>query len=860
LTLLLGVLWQRYSHRSRVQAEFERRAIVLADVLHSEFSHLLEALESIRDLYAARLDVERGEFERFSQRVIKQQPAIQGLDWIPRVPDTLRATFEASAQAEGITNFQFTERTSAGEFVRAGQRAEYFPVYFRQPPQGYTASLGFDLASHPARRAVLEHARDTGQMAATPPLKLLQGTGEHVGVLVFVPIYQHGVPTDTPAARQTHLHGFGLLVLRLDLAIQEALQGWDRTGLALSVTDNARPLAAGMLYVESPPAPADTFRWTRVLSIADRHWRLEVAFLPASALWVPRAIPTVVAIVTVGFSLTAMLSGYLLISMRRDTTERQQAEQRLREQTTLAALGTDIGRAVAWSKSPTEMLGLCTEAMVRHLDAAFARVWTLNAADNVLELQASAGMYTHLDGAHGRVPVGQFKIGLIAQERRPHLTNAVTADPRIGDKEWAHQQGMVAFAGYPLMVGDHLVGVIAMFARHPLSDFVLQALEGIANSIALGLEDLHARQALLESELRFRQLAEHIHEVFYLYDTERTQILYVSPAYEQLWGRSAQALYQRATDFIEAVYPEDRPGVYTMLDQHNRGEDSAIEYRIVRSDGAVRWILDRAFPFRDGKQNGYWVAGVAEDITERKQAEQMKSDFVSFVTHQLRTPLSGIKWLLELATSEDEPIAERLSYIQDAQASAARLTDLVNDLLDVSRLERGKMKIVPQAVQLVEVTRAVLLECEALVQVKDQRLSFDATPQVAPVWVDPLLIRQVILNLVSNATKFTPHGGTIAIALEQDEAAVRWTIHDSGIGIPPEAQRHIFEKFYRADNAYQAETEGTGLGLYIVRLILEQCRGRIWFESAADKGTTFIFTLPRWSASDASTDQEDPVS
>jgi hypothetical protein len=111
------------------------------------------------------------------------------------------------------------------------------------------------------------------------------------------------------------------------------------------------------------------------------------------------------------------------------------------------------------SEGLADMLSHCTEAIIRHLDAAFARVWTLNEADNVLELQASAGMYTHINGPHARVPVGQFKIGLIAQERQPHFTNAVMTDPRVGDKEWARREGMVSFAGYPLTVGDRLSGL-----------------------------------------------------------------------------------------------------------------------------------------------------------------------------------------------------------------------------------------------------------------------------------------------------------------------------------------------------------------------------------------------------------------
>jgi anti-anti-sigma regulatory factor len=133
------------------------------------------------------------------------------------------------------------------------------------------------------------------------------------------------------------------------------------------------------------------------------------------------------------------------------------------------------------------MLQLCAEAVVRHLDAAFARVWTLDETEDVLELQASAGMYTHLDGAHGRVPVGKFKIGLIAAERKAHLTNQVVGDPRVGDQEWARREGMVSFAGYPLVVDDRLVGVMAMFARQPLSEAVLQALGSVSREVGLGV-------------------------------------------------------------------------------------------------------------------------------------------------------------------------------------------------------------------------------------------------------------------------------------------------------------------------------------------------------------------------------------
>ncbi|MDT5159421.1 MAG: hypothetical protein QOH51_3778 [Acidobacteriota bacterium] len=182
-----------------------------------------------------------------------------------------------------------------------------------------------------------------------------------------------------------------------------------------------------------------------------------------------------------------------------DITARKRAEEELDRRVRQAALGADVGIALAAGDVPLRRaLQHCAEAVVRHLDAAFARVWTLDREETTLELQASAGMYTHLDGAHGRVPVGKFKIGLIAEERQHHLTNSVVGDPRVGDQEWAVREGMVAFAGYPLIVGDHLAGVLALFSRRALADDTLEALASVANVIAQGIERRRAEEALAE--------------------------------------------------------------------------------------------------------------------------------------------------------------------------------------------------------------------------------------------------------------------------------------------------------------------------------------------------------------------------
>jgi len=185
--------------------------------------------------------------------------------------------------------------------------------------------------------------------------------------------------------------------------------------------------------------------------------------------------------------------------------ERRRGQTALLERARLAELTSDVGIALTQGGDVRAMLQLCAEALVRHLDVALARVWTLDDAGEVLELQASAGIYTHIDGAHSHVPLGRYKIGVIARERRPQLTNQVVGDPQIHDQEWVRREGLVAFAGYPLVVHDRVLGVMAMFARHALSEFVPKALGSVASAVTVGIERKRAEEALRRSEEQLRQ-------------------------------------------------------------------------------------------------------------------------------------------------------------------------------------------------------------------------------------------------------------------------------------------------------------------------------------------------------------------
>ncbi|MBF8276697.1 MAG: sensor histidine kinase response regulator [Candidatus Brocadiaceae bacterium] len=187
-------------------------------------------------------------------------------------------------------------------------------------------------------------------------------------------------------------------------------------------------------------------------------------------------------------------------------------EERTRElsdRSLLAELSAEVGLTVIQKGAIPDILQKCTEALVRHLNVAFARIWLFNEEKNILELQSSAGIYTHTDGEHKSIPMGKYKIGLIALERKPHLTNSVIGDPEIHNQEWAKRMGLISFAGYPIVIGEHLIGVMGMFAQKPLTDITLKALESIADTIALGIE----RKQIEEEHEKTKELLYHAQKI-----------------------------------------------------------------------------------------------------------------------------------------------------------------------------------------------------------------------------------------------------------------------------------------------------------------------------------------------------------
>ncbi|MEK7552814.1 MAG: ATP-binding protein [Patescibacteria group bacterium] len=234
------------------------------------------------------------------------------------------------------------------------------------------------------------------------------------------------------------------------------------------------------------------------------------------------------------------------------------------------------------------------------------------------------------------------------------------------------------------------------------------------------------------------------------------------------------------------------------------------------------------------------------DITKEKEIDQAKTEFVSLASHQLKTPLSAVNWYSEMMLEEEVgPLNDKQrEYLHNLQDSNRRMVELVNSLLNVSRIELGTFAIDPAPTNFAAVADEVLVELAPPVAAKNLSLNKQYDPAVPVINADPKLVRIIFQNLLSNAVKYTPAGGTITLTISRAGEQVSIKVTDTGYGIPNAARGKIFTKLFRADNIRDKEAEGTGLGLYIVRAIVEAAGGQIWFDSLEGQGTSFTVTLP----------------
>lgn len=540
----------------------------------------------------------------------------------------------------------------------------------------------------------------------------------------------------------------------------------------------------------------------------------------------------------------------------RDISERKRLQNREARLARHAVLHAEVSAAMSDSeKSLRAMLQICAAAVVRHLDAAFARIWLLNNEQKVLELEASAGLYTHLDGQHARISLGTFKIGLIAAEQKPHLTNSVQSDERVSDKEWALQEGMVSFAGYPLLVEGKTVGVIAMFARQSLESDTIEALDAVAPIIAQGVERKRTQDRLRETQRLIQAIFDNSSAVIHVKDLEG-RFLLVNRKFEEVVGLSSQEILGKSSFDLfplnaSAYHAADREVIET-------GKGLETE-KILTTDRGDRVFLATKSLLSDESSKPYALFEISTEITERKQAEsdlrEMQAELARLnrvmtvgeltasIAHEINQPLAAIvmngnaalRWLAlnppNLAKARDS--AELI--IRDADRASQVITR-IRALLKKAPPSKTMLDINEFVLEVVDLTRSEMVQ-------NGIRLSVELAGKLPGLPGDRIQLQQVMFNLIANAVEamraIQDRERLLTISSGSHNDEVVWiAVRDNGSGIDARAAQHLFDAFATT------KPDGMGMGLAISRSIIEAHGGRLWTEANKDFGATFQLTLP----------------
>lgn len=360
--------------------------------------------------------------------------------------------------------------------------------------------------------------------------------------------------------------------------------------------------------------------------------------------------------------------------------------------------------------------------------------------------------------------------------------------------------------------------------------------------------ELEEAQAKIEEEIqnvkKFQKAVDASTEAVVITDPLGA-IIYVNPAWTKLngytdteaIGRNLRILKSEKTkpEIFSALWEKISAGLpYVTEDLFNKRKNGT-EYQAGLS----------VFPVREGTQTLFYVA-ICQDITQRKEVDRAKTEFVSLASHQLRTPLSAIRWYSEMLMSSyvGQLNEKQMQYLKEIYQGNLRMIALVNALLNVSRIDLGTFAIEPEPMSLTETCDSVLAELLPQITAKGQTVTkiYDAAP--SSYLGDPKLMRIIFQNFLSNSVKYTQEGGHIEVEIAARAPDLYIRVSDNGYGIPKQQQNKMFEKLFRADNVRQKDTEGTGLGMYIIKAIVDSSGGRIWFESEENKGTTFHVLMP----------------
>jgi GAF domain-containing protein len=554
--------------------------------------------------------------------------------------------------------------------------------------------------------------------------------------------------------------------------------------------------------------------------------------------------------------------------LERRVVERTAQLQREQQNTeTLLHILTEVSSSLDLDRALNRTLALLNDA----IGAEQGTIMLLNLEDNLLHFRAGYGYLSERVSGGGRgfkLGIGEGLAGWVVAQREPALVDDLWNDPRwvkVVDSSREHRSAIAM----PLLVAEDVIGALLVYHRKPnyFSSELLSLVKAIAGQVAVAINNAHLYELIRDQAERLGSMLRREQEEAsrsqaileavadgVLVTGSNNRITFINPSAETILNLEAGRVLGQSLDVFGGLFGKsagtwmqtirdwsDSPGIYQQGDTYAE--------QIDLENGRI--ILVHLAPVIF--QNDFLgTVSIFRDITHEVEVDRLKSEFVATVSHELRTPMTSIRGytdvlLMGAAGALNENQTHFLNIVKN---NTERLNILVNDLLDVSRIESGRVTLSPQALDMREVAEDVMSDIlrRSQEENKPMALSLDAPKKLPRVYGDIERVRQVLGNLIDNAYHYTPENGTIIVRIHSLNGGgeVQVDVKDNGVGVPLEDQDRIFERFYRGENPLVLTTPGTGLGLSIVKQIVEMHKGRIWMKSTGipGEGSTFSFTLP----------------
>ena len=823
MAVCVGVVLTLYLAWAANQLEARNRLDSFRSLAASRTARIAESLHDLRDRGLASLAAQctaganaSEEIFRRSTSYLTEVPVVQAWEWIPVVPAAEKQLFEKNMRAQGMASFSIWERDACGHRMVATARDTYYPVCCVTPLAGNQQAMGFDLGSEPVRRAALEETIRSGLPTATEPITLVQETGKQKGLLIFRPVYAADDPT--------RLCGFALVVLRLGIflkggdpdesaSLDLSLLHENQTVELLATSRDTTEKASGELAVTRPIKA-----FGKVFTVTAFAGPAFISSHPIRMGW---------SVAAAGGLLTAVFALLIGVLTRRHelledlvierTSAFQQSENRHRamfekNRSVQIIINPQDGSIVDANSAACAFYGYEHDRLHR------MKIWDIDTRPQAECLQS---------------------FGVIRQEEQQIFCfKHLLADGSMRDVE-------VHYGPIPAEGRELLYAIV-----HDITDRI------------------RAEEVLRESESLQRILLENVDAGIVIVDAKTHVVERINKKALDLFGGTVGDVVGSQCHKLLCPAAE---GACPVTDKGQVVDNS--ERVLLQAGGNCLPIMKSVRRIQIAGQEKLLETFI--DITARKRAEDelrrtnehleeatskanamaaqaemasmAKSNFLASMSHEIRTPMNGVLGMtrLLLGTSLDE---EQRRYADIVKSSGESLLRLLNDILDYSKMEAGKLQLDLLDFDLEELLDDVVALLALRAHEKGVELLCSIDPRVpAQLHGDPARLRQIMMNLVGNAIKFTQQGEVvICVACESatgDEAILRVSVRDTGIGIPVDKQELLFQKFSQVDASTTRKYGGTGLGLAISKQLVEMMGGAIHVQSEEGRGAEFWFTI-----------------